>query len=81
MALISHYVSYDSFFAFENNWLFKEIFVTVIYYIYNLYGPMLITSNEIVDTISEKKNIYIYAKYGIHVVTDPFTINSENLFR
>ena len=48
--------------------------------IYNLYGPMLITSYKIVDAISDKY-IYIYAKFEIHGVTDPFTINSTNIFR
>ena len=40
---------------------------------------MLITSDEIVDTKSEmKKNLH--AEYGIDGVTDPFKINSTNVF-
>ena len=40
----------------------------------------MITSYKIVDAISDK-NKYIHAKCGIHGVTDPFTINSTNIFR
>ena len=41
---------------------------------------MSITSDEIVDAMIER-NKNIQAVYGIHGVTEPFTINSTNVFR
>ena len=53
-------VSDDSFLAFTNNCLFRETLATIILCIYNLDGPMLINSDEIVDVISDrKKNLLI----------------------
>ena len=80
VALIVHTVSDDSFFAFSNNWLFSKRLATIIWFIYNLYGTIFITSEKIVDATSEK-NKNIHTEYGIHGVTDPFMINSTNVFR
>ena len=68
MALVVNTVSDDSLFAFENNWLFRETLDIIKCCIYNLDGPIFITSNEIVDTMSER-NKNLHAKYGIHGVT------------
>ena len=58
VVLIAHTVSGDSSFEFVKNWLFRETLATIIFCTYNLYGSMSITSDEIVDAMSERKKIY-----------------------
>ena len=53
---------------------------TSICCIYNLDGPISTTSDEIIDAMSDRKK-NIHSKYGIHGVTEPFTINLKDLFR
>ena len=80
MALITHTVSGDSFFAFAKKCLFSETLANTICYIYKLYEPMLITSDKIADAIIERKK-NIYSEYGIHGVAETFKIKPTNVFR
>ena len=80
VVLIAHTVSDESLFAFVKKLLCIKTLATIIYCIYNLNEPISITSDEIVDAMSERKK-NLHAGYGIHGVTDTFKINSTNVFR